>query len=72
MTVEDGPYGDVFLPTVYSAPQDQSDDQLRLGRGTKFVEGDGQPTRGLGQRTFLVGDDALPIMQIESIDFTAE
>ena len=72
MTVEDGPYGDVFLPAVYFAPQNQLDDQLRLGRGTKFIEGDGQPTRGVGQRMFLVGDDAVGIMQIESIDFTAE
>ncbi len=77
MTVEEGPYGDVFIPAVYFASQDQHDDQLRLdqlrlGRGTEFVEGEGQPTRGVGQRMFLVGDDALAIMQIESIDFTAE
>jgi len=72
MTVEDGPYGDVFLPAVYFASQDQLDDQLRLGRGTKFVDGDDQPTRGVGQRMFLVGDDAITIMQIESIDFTSK
>lgn len=72
MTVEDGPYGDVFMPAVYSLPGDLQDDQLRLGRGTEFLGGDGKPTRGVGQRMFLVGDDAVSIMQIENIDFTAE
>jgi len=72
MTVEDGPYGDVFLPAVYSAPADDQDDQLRLGRGTDFLGGDGSPTRCVGQRMFLVGDDAVSIMEIVNIDFTAE
>ncbi len=71
MTVEDGPYGDVFLPVIYSSPADRLDDQLRLGRGTEYDEGEQQPTRGVGQRMYLAGEDAIPIMQIESIDFTA-
>ena len=34
------------------------------------VFGDGEPVLGVGQRTFLVGDEALPIMQLESIEVT--
>jgi type VI secretion system protein ImpE len=70
MSVEDGPHGDVYLPAVYFAPgADQLEDQLRLGRGTDWTGGDGAPMRGRGQRMFLVGDEAVSIMQLETIEF---
>jgi type VI secretion system protein ImpE len=73
MSVEDGPQGDVYLPAVYYAPAgDAADDQLRLGRGSDWLGGDGAPMRGRGQRMFLVGDEAIPIMQLESLEFAAK
>jgi type VI secretion system protein ImpE len=69
MTVEDGPYGDVYLPAVYFSAGEAQDDQLRLGRGTDWTGGDGTVMRGLGQRMFLAEDDALPIMQLTSLEF---
>jgi type VI secretion system protein ImpE len=69
MSVEDGPYGDVYLPAVYFHDGEPLEDQLRLGRGTDWTGGDGEPMRGLGQRMFLVGDEAVPIMQLETIQF---
>jgi len=71
MSVEDGPYGDVYVPVVYF-PCDEIDEQLRLGRGTDWSGGDGAPSRGRGQRMFLVGDEATSIMQVSSIEFSAE
>ncbi len=71
MVVEDGPHGDVYLPTVYFASAG-GEDQLRLGRGTDWTGGDGEPMRGHGQRMFLMGDEAVPIMQLESIEFSAK
>jgi type VI secretion system protein ImpE len=70
MTVEDGPYGDVYVPATYFGTSEQPDDQLKLGRGTDWSGGDGEPTRGRGQRMFLVGEAALPIMQLTNIEFS--
>jgi type VI secretion system protein ImpE len=72
MSVSDGPEGEVYLPAIYIPSGQPLDDQLRLGRGTEWTEGDGQPTRGRGQRTFLVGDEAVPIMELTSLEFTAK
>jgi type VI secretion system protein ImpE len=72
MTVEDGPYGDVYLPALYFGSSQEQDDQLRLGRGTDWTGGDGEPMRGRGQRMFLAGDDATPIMQLTTIEFSRE
>jgi type VI secretion system protein ImpE len=71
MSVEDGPSGDVYLPALYVPPAGELlEDQLRLGRGTDWSGGDGAPMRGRGQRMFLVGDEAVPIMQLERVEFT--
>jgi type VI secretion system protein ImpE len=71
MTVADGPSGDVYLPAIYSPFGAPVDDQLRLGRGTDWVGGSGEPTRGRGQRMYLVGDEAVPIMQLTTVEFSA-
>ena len=69
MTVRDGPDGEVCIPTTYPGTRDASDDQLTLGRATDWVGGDGEPARGRGQRTFLVGDEPVPIMQLTTLEF---
>jgi type VI secretion system protein ImpE len=45
--------------------------QCQLGRMTNWLGGDGEPMRGVGQRTFLIDDEARGIMEITSITFTA-
>jgi type VI secretion system protein ImpE len=70
ITVEDGPYGDVFLPAIYLDPTGDADDQLKLGRGTDWTGDDGRPMRGIGQRMYLAGDDATPIMELTAIEFS--
>lgn len=69
LSVADGPEGVVYIPSLYidtdlSQPSDE-----RLGRATNWVEEDDAPVRGLGQRLFLVGEEELGIMQIETIAF---
>jgi type VI secretion system protein ImpE len=72
MSVTDGPDGEVFLPTVYVPPVGASvDTAALLGRSTDWVGGDGAPVRGIGQRTFLVGDESVPIMQLGKLEFAA-
>ncbi len=69
MAVQDGPDGEVFLPTLYAPTCNQDDDQLRLGRGTDWIGDDGGVIRGLGQRMFLFGDEDKPIMSLREITF---
>lgn len=69
MIVADGTDGEVFLPAIYPAADAQLDDRARLGRFTDWTGGDGMPVRGIGQRTFLVGEESLPILEIEKIEF---
>jgi type VI secretion system protein ImpE len=69
MVVADGPEGEVFIPTLYPNTHQRGDNQLRLGRGTDWIDIEGQPVRGVGQRTFLIGDEDRPIMQLKEIEF---
>jgi type VI secretion system protein ImpE len=69
ISVQAGPDGDVYIPVLYSPPTALDDDTLRLGRATDWVgEGD-EPVRGIGQRIFLVGEEAMEIMSLETIEF---
>jgi type VI secretion system protein ImpE len=57
----------VFVPVLYAGTYAEADDTLRLGRMTDWRGGDGTPVRGVGQRTFLGGDDAWPIMEVKEV-----
>ena len=67
LTVRDGPEGEVFLPALYAGTEAEADDGLRLGRATEWKGGDGTPVRGVGQRTFLVGDDSATILELKAL-----
>ncbi len=69
MIVAGGPDGEVFLPAIYVPPIPQVDDRVQLGRVTDWIGGDGTPVRGIGQRSFLIGDDSVPILDLKSIEF---
>ena len=70
MIVRDGPDGEVYLPALYAGSQAESEaDVVRLGRATEWRGGEGTPVRGVGQRTFLVGDDAVPALELKEVTF---
>ncbi|HEY1795245.1 MAG TPA: type VI secretion system accessory protein TagJ [Stellaceae bacterium] len=71
LEVRDGPAGEVYLPALYVTDRAEIDDAIRLGRGTDWHETQGGPVRGVGQRTFLVGDDDIPIHELRRIEFGA-
>lgn len=71
MKVLGGPDGDVYLPAVYAPVDAESSEAARLGRETEWVGGDDAPTRGRGLRTFLAGDEALNLHQLEEMTFAA-
>jgi len=69
MAVTNGPDGDVYIPVTYYADPETTDDSHRLGRETSWTEEGTGPIRGLGQRTFLIGDDAIGIMDLGTLEF---
>jgi type VI secretion system protein ImpE len=69
LVVRDGPDAEVFIPVLYPGAARNADDLVRLGRATDWTGGDGEPVRGVGQRTFLVGDQARTILELHSLTF---
>jgi type VI secretion system protein ImpE len=69
MSVSSGPDGDVYIPVTYFADADTTDDVHRLGRETSWTDEADGPVRGVGQRVFLIGEEAVGIMDIGSIEF---
>jgi type VI secretion system protein ImpE len=63
LEVVNGPHADVFLPVLYPGSHEADDDQVKLGRVTRFVGPDEGPVRGLGAHDFDV--DGNPICLVE-------
>jgi type VI secretion system protein ImpE len=71
MSVTAGPDGEVYLPVVYDTDATDLGDELRLGRATDWRTEDNGPVLGVGQRIFLVGDEARGIMELTTLRFGA-
>jgi type VI secretion system protein ImpE len=61
--------GTVFLPAIYPFGTQTPSGSHLLGRETSFVGGDGTPVRGIGLRTFLIGDDARTVLDLRRVEF---
>jgi len=72
MIVNQGPDGEVYLPTLYAGTQSESDDRVRLGRVTEWRGGDGVPVRGIGLRTLLIGEEGRTILEVENLTFEGD
>ncbi len=70
MVVTGGPDGEVFLPAIYAARDNEPDDSLRLGRSTDWKEQSEGLIEGAGLRTFLVGEDAKQIIELGEFQFS--
>ena len=71
ISVNAGPDGEVYIPVIYDSRRPDLADNLRLGLGTDWIEDEGAPVRGLGQRVFLAGDEAHGIMELGELRFGA-
>lgn len=68
LTLADGTAGTLYMPAIYAAiPPDSPG--FKLGRATDWVEGDGL-VQGKGQRCFLRGEAAVPVMELATLRFT--
>jgi len=67
LVLTDGTQGEVYIPVTYI---DVKTDEQRLARETHWEEYKStEAMRGQGQKTYLVGDEAVPILEINSIEF---
>lgn len=72
MIVRDGPDGEVYLPALYAGSAKQKDVSIRLGRATDWVAAsDDAPVRGLGQKSFLIGDKDVPLHELTVMEFAS-
>jgi type VI secretion system protein ImpE len=70
MEVRGGPEGVVYVPSTYpTLPAEGDIDSFRLGRATEWSGGDGTPTRGIGLRLFLVGEEGMSIDELQTVQF---
>jgi type VI secretion system protein ImpE len=69
MSVQDGPDGEIYLPATYASDEPDLSAALRLGRETEWRELAPGLVRGVGQRVFLAGDDAVGIMDLTELSF---
>jgi type VI secretion system protein ImpE len=74
MQVADGPDGDVYLPAIYAvaASDPAPSDALRLGRETDWIQAtETAPVLGVGAKTFLLGADAVTMMEMTTLTVEA-
>lgn len=64
VSIKNGPSGEAFLPIVYAESTTEAE---RLGRETDWNELAPALFTGLGQKMWLVGDDALAISDIKTL-----
>jgi type VI secretion system protein ImpE len=70
--IESGPSGEVFFPTLYYGSSTAADPLIRLGRKTEWIGTGEEPVRGLGLRTYLVGDNAATVLELTTLEFKRE
>jgi len=64
---EEGPEGDVYLPSVYHRLPEKDPEPCLLARTTDWLASENAPVIGLGQKMFLYDDEAISILEIEQL-----
>ncbi len=65
VTFQGGREGMFYVPALYVGSSGHEDEQVRLGRRTDWTPG--ELVRGIGQREFLIGEDAISIMELTHV-----
>jgi type VI secretion system protein ImpE len=66
----EGAAGEVFLPALYPGSHEHPDDAVKLGRSTDWRGAEGGPVLGVGLRTFLVGEDAVSLLELRQLEIS--
>lgn len=56
-----------YVPVLYNGTHTSSDGSLRIGRGTDWIADEEAPVRGIGQRTLLIGEDAVGFLELRKL-----
>jgi type VI secretion system protein ImpE len=70
--LRDRPLGDLLIPAQYFGSHGHSDDLVKLGRMTDWKSVGNDHLSGLGQRTFFADDTEYPLLEIRTLEFTAQ
>ncbi|MBL8174605.1 MAG: tetratricopeptide repeat protein [Bryobacterales bacterium] len=63
--------GECLIPVLYPFSYKHSDDNVRLGRMTVWEDQEGEAVP-FGQKTFLVDEEEIPLLEIRKIEFAGE
>jgi type VI secretion system protein ImpE len=60
--------GEVFLPVIYPLSWRNSDDNVRLGRVTEWMEDPAGEISPFGQKILLVDGEEIPFLEIRNLE----
>lgn len=63
----DGSRWDIFMPALYVGSAEHSEEGVRTGAGVDWIEVNGV-MRGVGERTFLFGEEELGISEFKQVE----
>lgn len=72
LETSNGTNGEVFVPALYNESWKADDENVRLGRVTDWRDIGAEIYGGEGMKIFAVGEEHVPIVDIETIEFVRE
>ena len=64
--------GQVIIPAIYPFSWKSDDETIWLGRATEWVQDDAGNTYPVGQKTFIVDGEEVPLLEIRSLEFAPD
>jgi len=64
--------GEVIIPAIYPFSWKSDDESVWLGRTTEFVADDKGNEFPVGQKTFIVDGEEVPLLEIRSLEFASD
>ena len=64
--------GQVLIPAIYPFSWKSDDESVWLGRATEWVADDEGHEFPVGQKTFIVDGEEVPLLEIRSLEFTSD
>lgn len=61
--------GEIYIPVLYPQSGTNADERVRVGRTTDWSSPCEGIVRGQGQKMWLVGEEAIPILQLSKIEY---
>ena len=64
--------GQVMIPAIYPFSWKSDDESVWLGRATEWVADDEGHEFPVGQKTFIVDGEEVPLLEVRSLEFTSD